>query len=340
MIILGIETSCDDTSVALYKEKKGIICQESYNQSYIHKKYKGIVPNLASKYHLLKIIPLIKYLLKKSKILISKINAIAYTAGPGLIGSLLIGSSVANALALSLNIPVIPINHMEGHIFSPFLNKKNHLTYPFISLLVSGKHTNLVLIKKFNKYKILGKSLDDAAGEVFDKIATLLEIPYPGAKKLSMLAKKKLNNKFVFPQPMLNKPGLNFSFSGLKTHVTNVIKKNENSDQIKANIAFAFEHAIVNTLTIKCKRAIESTGVTNLLISGGFSKNLYLRKKINHMMKYFPNSKIYYPDYDLCTDNGSMIAYVGFLRFKIGKYTVPNNILVFPKLSIEKCDLI
>ncbi|AZP36261.1 tRNA N6-adenosine threonylcarbamoyltransferase [Candidatus Annandia adelgestsuga] len=316
MKILGIETSCDDTCVAIYDESKGIIANEICKQDKIHNLYGGIVPELASRNHMKNIIPLIKKTFKISKTLYHEISGIAYTAGPGLIGSLLIGATLSKSLGFSWNVPTKKINHMEGHLLTPMLENKKIL-FPFTALLVSGKHTQIINAISLGNYKIIGNSLDDAAGEVFDKISNILGLGYPGGKKISKLAKKNNSKNIKFPRPMTkNNKDLNFSFSGLKTFVINEISKiNINNYQIKANIAYAFENAIVDTLIIKIKRALKLTKHKNLIISGGVSANHKLRSKMSKIFKK-KNINIFYPSKNLCTDNGAMIAYAGMLHFK------------------------
>lgn len=314
MHILGIETSCDETGIAVYSEKKGLLSNKLYSQTKLHKKYGGVVPELASRDHIKKIIPLIKEALIESKILKKNINAIAYTAGPGLINSLLVGATIAHSLSFAWKIPVIPIHHLEGHLFSIMLEKK-FPKYPFISLIASGGHTKLIKVMNFNKYEILGRSIDDSAGEAFDKVAKLLGLEYPGGPNLSLVARNGEFKKFIFPRPMLNHPGFNFSFSGLKSSVARIIHKNTLNKQTIANIAHAFEHAIIDILTIKTKKAIQKMGIKNLTLCGGVSANKSLRKKMKKEMKKI-GKKVFYPKIKFCTDNGAMIALVGLIRFK------------------------
>ncbi|QJC33911.1 tRNA (adenosine(37)-N6)-threonylcarbamoyltransferase complex transferase subunit TsaD [Enterobacteriaceae endosymbiont of Donacia provostii] len=334
---MGIETSCDDTSVSIYDSKKGILCNNVCTQK-IHSKYGGIVPELAARNHIKKIIPLIKKSLFKINKNLNDINAIAYTAGPGQINSLIIGAIVSNTIAFSLNIPIIPVNHMEGHLFSIMLQKQKP-SFPFIGLLISGGHTQLIYVYKFGKYKILGKHIDNAVGETLDKISKLLGLKYPGGKNLSQLSQFGIPKKFIFPRPMtLEKNNLNFSFSGLQTFVKNIIKKNDlNNFQIKANIAYAFEDAIINTLYIKSFWALKKYNIKQLVIAGGVSANKKLRNFFYKNLKK-NNIKLFYSYKKLCTDNAGMIAYVGVKKFFLEKkkYISNNfNILVNPKLSFK-----
>lgn len=336
MKVLGIETSCDDTGIAIYDDFRGIIANKTYKQNKIHNLYGGIVPELASRAHMKNIIPLIKEVFKIAKISYYEIDCIAYTAGPGLIGSLLIGATLSKSLGFSWNIPIQEVNHIEGHLLTPMLENKN-ISFPFTALLISGKHTQIIKAVNLGNYEILGSSLDDAVGESLDKIAKLLGLGYPGGKKISELAKKNIYKNMNFPKPMIkNNKNLNFSFSGLKTFVFNKIKKlNINDYKIKANIAYSFEKAIIDTLIIKTQRALEVTKHKNLIISGGVSANKKLRFKFKEVFKK-KKINIFYPSYDLCTDNGAMIAYVGMLNFKKNKsFKFDLKINVKPKWLIS-----
>ncbi|WP_367670759.1 tRNA (adenosine(37)-N6)-threonylcarbamoyltransferase complex transferase subunit TsaD [Sodalis-like secondary symbiont of Drepanosiphum platanoidis] len=334
MKILGIETSCDETGIALYDDIYGLQCHIVHSQIKSHMNYGGIVPEIASRKHIKYTILLIKKILKKNKLKINDINGIAYTAGPGLIGSLIVGATIGRSLSYALNIPSVPINHMEGHLLSPMI-KNNLLKFPFLSLLVSGKHTEIIKAISFGNYKILGKSLDDAAGEASDKIAKLLGIKYPGGKYISFLAKNGKKNNYKFPRPMINKPGLNFSFSGLKTFASNIIKKNIINKQIKSDIAMAFEDALIDTLLIKCNRALDFTGLKNLVIAGGVSANSILRKRFSKNMKK-RKVKLFYPKKEFCTDNAAMIAYVGLMKLKNNLNNKDLIIKVNKKWSLEE----
>ncbi|WWO97544.1 MAG: tRNA (adenosine(37)-N6)-threonylcarbamoyltransferase complex transferase subunit TsaD [Candidatus Dasytiphilus stammeri] len=315
MRVLGIETSCDDTGVAIYDKNIGLLANKISSQITLHADYGGVVPELAARDHIRKLAPLIDLIFKETKLNLHDINAVAYTAGPGLISSLLVGASLAHALAFSLNIPAIPINHLEGHILTPFLEPKQQPFFPFIALLISGSHTQLIKVRNVGIYELLGKSLDDAVGEAFDKIAKLLGFDYPGAAMLSNLALQGSKGKFHFPRPMTDRPGLDFSFSGLKTYATNIIKNHNKDDQTRADIAYAFEDAIIDTLMIKCKRAIAETKIQRLVIVGGVSANNTLRSRFQEMM-FTLGGEIFYAHPTFCTDNGAMIAYAGILKLE------------------------
>ncbi|QCI23098.1 tRNA (adenosine(37)-N6)-threonylcarbamoyltransferase complex transferase subunit TsaD [Buchnera aphidicola] len=330
MKILGIETSCDDTGIAIYDSVEGIIYNKLYSQSYFHNFYGGVVPELASRKHLEVLAILIKDMFVESGIDKRSIDAIAYTAGPGLVGSLLVGASLSTALAFSLNIPTILVNHMEGHLLTPMIEQKK-LQFPFVGLLVSGGHTQLINAYDIGKYELLGESLDDAVGETFDKIAKLLGLSYPGGPSLSKLAQSGILGTFNFPRPMIHRMDLNFSFSGLKTFVTNIIKMKKHNFQTQANIAKEFEHAVTDVLVNKSKRALEQLNYATLVVSGGVSMNSMLRYKLDGMIKCY-KGQVFYPKLELCGDNGAMIAHIGMLRFKESSYDL--NISVYPKWSI------
>ncbi|WWO99533.1 MAG: tRNA (adenosine(37)-N6)-threonylcarbamoyltransferase complex transferase subunit TsaD [Candidatus Dasytiphilus stammeri] len=312
MRILGIETSCDETGVAIYDKQNGLLVNKIYSQITLHADYGGVVPELAARDHIRKLAPLISLTLKESKLNINEIDAVAYTAGPGLISSLLVGASLGHALAFSLKIPAIPINHLEGHIFAPFLEKKKP-SFPFLALLISGSHTQLIKVINVGIYELLGDSLDDAVGESFDKIAKLLGFDYPGGAMLSNLALQGLKGRFTFPRPMTDRPGLDFSFSGLKTYAANMINNHNKDDQSRADIAYAFEDAIIDTLMIKCKRAIQQTKIKQLVVVGGVSANNTLRSRFQKITRTLA-VEIFYARPEFCTDNGAMIAYAGMVK--------------------------
>ncbi len=316
MRILGIETSCDETGVAIYDSELGLLSHTLHSQVKLHAEYGGVVPELASRDHVRHISPLVAQALADANITADSITVIAYTQGPGLVGALLVGAGFAKALAYAWQIPAIGIHHMEGHLLAPFLDQE-HPEFPFLALLVSGGHTQIIEVADIGKYTILGESLDDAAGEAFDKTAKLLGLDYPGGPLLAQLATQGTPNKFTFPRPMLDRPGLDFSFSGLKTHALNVINKTELTHQNKADLAWAFEDAIVDTLIKKCARAIEQTAITDLVIAGGVGANKTLRTRLNAFAAA-KNIKVFYPRTEFCTDNGAMIAYAGYERFKRG----------------------
>ncbi|EPE37747.1 tRNA threonylcarbamoyladenosine biosynthesis protein [Candidatus Photodesmus katoptron] len=317
MRIIAIETSCDETGVAIYDDKEGLLSHKLYSQVHIHSKYGGVVPELASRDHIHKIIPLIQSSLNDSDSTSEDIDGIAYTAGPGLIGSILVGASIGHSIAYAWNIPAIPINHMEGHLLAPML-EKIHPTFPFIALLVSGGHTMIVQVIDIGKYKTLGESIDDAAGEALDKTAKLMKLGYPGGPLISHLAQKGTPGRFRFPRPMINHPGLNMSFSGLKTSAANIISVSRNDEQTQADIAYAFQEALCDILIIKCKKALQQTGIKRIVIAGGVSANQRLRKSIEDLAKEIGGTA-YYPRIEFCTDNAAMIAYAGMKRLKISK---------------------
>lgn len=322
MKILGIETSCDDTGVAVYDSERHEVFHEVYSQTEMHNQYGGVVPELASRDHIQRIVPLLKSVLKKAHVDIHQIDGIAYTAGPGLIGALLVGASFARSLAWSLNIPAVSIHHMEGHMLAPLL-EASPPSFPFLALLVSGGHTQLVYVKNIGDYKILGDTLDDAVGEAFDKTAKLLGLGYPGGAALSKLAETGNANKFKFTRPMINRPGLDFSFSGLKTQVLTTYKKYAEIDQqTKADIAASFQETVIETLVIKSRRALEETCLNQLVVAGGVSANRLLKSKLEKLLKDHDrhHGKTYFPRLEFSTDNGAMIAFAGFHRLNAGQY--------------------
>lgn len=314
MRILGIETSCDETGIAVYDDEQGLLSHELYSQVKLHADYGGVVPELASRDHVRKIIPLIEKALTDANTTSKDIDGVAFTQGPGLIGALLVGSSVGRSLAYAWNVPAVGVHHMEGHLLAPML-EDNAPSFPFVALLVSGGHSMLVNVKGIGQYEVLGESVDDAAGEAFDKTAKLLGLDYPGGPLLAKLAEKGEPGHYKFPRPMTDKPGLDFSFSGLKTFAANTIRASDGSDQVKANIAFAFQEAVVDTLMIKCKRALKQTGMKRLVIAGGVSANHMLRQRMKVLMDEL-HGEVFYPSLAYCTDNGAMIAYAGMQRLK------------------------
>jgi len=322
MRILGIETSCDETGVAIYDEEKGLIANQLHTQIALHADYGGVVPELASRDHIRKLAPLLQAALQEAHLTAKDIDGIAYTSGPGLVGALLVGSTVARSLAYAWNVPAIGVHHMEGHLLAPML-EENPPHFPFVALLVSGGHTQLVRVDGVGRYELLGESIDDAAGEAFDKTAKLLGLDYPGGAALARLALKGTPNRFAFPRPMTDRPGLDFSFSGLKTFAANTLhqvmqEEGELTEQSKADIAYAFQEAVVDTLAIKCKRALKQTGLKRLVIAGGVSANKQLRQTLAELMQQL-GDEVFYPQPQFCTDNGAMIAYAGFLRLKQGQ---------------------
>ncbi len=332
MYVLGIETSCDETGIAVYHSKKGLLSHFVHSQIAMHSEYGGVVPELASRDHIRKLIPLIKAALKDSGLELNDIEGIAYTAGPGLVGALLVGAATARSLAWSWNIPAIAVHHMEGHLLAPML-EENPPEFPFVALLVSGGHTLLVEVTGVGCYRLLGESLDDAAGEAFDKTAKMLGLPYPGGPHLSKLAESG-KERFQFPRPMTDRPGLDFSFSGLKTFTLNTLNKTTKSEQDKADIAFAFQQAVADTLSIKCRRALQKTGLCRLVVAGGVSANTTIRQTLNRMAKK-EQAEIFFPALQFCTDNGAMIAYAGCQRLLAGQ-SENLKILARPRWPIEE----
>ncbi|MGD9152708.1 MAG: tRNA (adenosine(37)-N6)-threonylcarbamoyltransferase complex transferase subunit TsaD [Gammaproteobacteria bacterium] len=359
MRVLGIETSCDETGAAIYDSEQGLASNVIYSQIPIHEKYGGVVPELASRDHIRKLLPLIdkvlydanlveqglsekmrceakasekaefieinehferafnkadRFSLKSCK---SQIDGIAYTSTPGLIGALLVGAAVGKSLGFALNIPTIAVHHMEAHLLAPML-EEHQPEFPFVALLVSGGHSMLVEVNGFGQYSLLGETLDDAAGEAFDKAAKLLGLPYPGGPALANLAEQGNSKRFHFPRPMTDRPGLDFSFSGLKTFTANTFHAEGDDPQTKADIACAFQEAVVDTIVIKCRRALEQTNLSRLVIAGGVSANLLLRQKLKQMAKKY-HAEVFYPRFAFCTDNAAMIAYAGCLHLLNGE---------------------
>jgi len=314
MRVLGIETSCDETGIALYDSEQGLMGHTLYSQVALHAEYGGVVPELASRDHVRKIIPLIDELLQQTGTNPSSITGVAYTSGPGLVGALLVGASVGRSLAWAWQVPAIGVHHMEGHLLAPML-EHDIPEFPFIALLVSGGHTQLIQVNSVGDYHLLGESVDDAAGEAFDKTAKMLGLGYPGGVVLSQLAQQGDAKAYTFPRPMTNRPGLDFSFSGLKTFALNTWQKSDQTDQARADIARAFEDAVVDTLLIKCRRALKQTGLSRLVMAGGVSANRRLRQQFADLSQK-TNIDVYYPRAEFCTDNGAMIAYAGYLRLK------------------------
>ena len=331
LITLGIESSCDETGIGIYTSESGLISHKLFSQVSLHAEYGGVVPELASRDHIQRAIPLIKEALNESGIKLNELTGIAYTAGPGLSGALLVGGSIAQSLAWGLGIPALGVHHMEGHLLAPLLEVERP-EFPFVALLVSGGHTLLVDVPRIGEYKILGESLDDAVGEGFDKTAKILGLGYPGGPALANLAKQGDKNRFTFPRPMTDRPGLDFSFSGLKTYARNTYI---DFPEEKANIAKAFEVAATETLTIKCNRALKQTGYKTLVVAGGVSANLSLRESLNEMTTK-NNASVFYPALDFCTDNGAMIALAGHYRFLAGQSNQNYEITIKPRWSLEE----
>lgn len=317
MLVLGIETSCDDTAVAIYDSVNGLLAHKVYSQIDVHKLYGGVVPELAARDHLQKLMPLLLDLFKETKINKNQLNGIAYTAGPGLIGALMVGASIGRTLGWAFGIPAIGVHHMEGHLLAPMLEACPP-AFPFIALLVSGGHTQLVSVEDIGKYILLGESLDDAAGEAFDKTAKLLGLGYPGGPAIANLAEKGDNKRYNFPRPMVDRPGLDFSFSGLKTFALNTWLNSNQTEKTKADTAAAFQTAVIDILVIKCRRALQQTGLKRLVIAGGVSANQLLRQQLAIMANQL-NIEVYFPRVAFCTDNAAMIAYAGCQRLLRGQ---------------------
>ncbi|HEY0721638.1 MAG TPA: tRNA (adenosine(37)-N6)-threonylcarbamoyltransferase complex transferase subunit TsaD, partial [Gammaproteobacteria bacterium] len=316
MLILGIETSCDETGVALYDGEKGLLGHELYSQVAMHAEYGGVVPELASRDHVRKLLPLAETLLARLGVERRAIDGVAYTAGPGLVGALLVGAAVGRSIAWAWNVPAVGIHHMEGHLLAPMLEEPRP-EFPFVALLVSGGHTQLVRVDGVGRYTLLGESVDDAAGEAFDKTAKMLGLGYPGGPALARLAASGDCSRFEFPRPMTDRPGLDFSFSGLKTYALTTFRRE--GDSARADIACAFQEAVVDTLALKCRRALKQTGLKRLVIAGGVSANTQLRQRLQELAAEVGGA-VFYPRPEFCTDNAAMIAYVGWLRLSAGQH--------------------
>ncbi len=315
MLVLGFETSCDETGVALYHAEDGLLADALYSQSDLHAAYGGVVPELASRDHIRKLVPLTRQVLSRAGRKPADLDGIAYTAGPGLLGALLTGATFARTLAWSLDVAAIGVHHMEAHLLAPLMADRQP-PLPFIALLVSGGHTQLVRVEGLGRYTLLGESLDDAAGEAFDKAAKMLGLGYPGGPHLARCAEHGDPARFRFPRPMTDRPGLDFSFSGLKTFTLNTVAAHQPlTDQTRADIARAFEEAVVDTLAIKCRRAVEVSGVPHLVVAGGVSANVRLRERLERRL----DAEVYYAPPALCTDNGAMVAYAGCRRLLAGQ---------------------
>jgi N6-L-threonylcarbamoyladenine synthase len=333
MRVLGIETSCDETGIAIYDSEAGLLADSVYSQTDIHAPFGGVVPELASRDHTRKIIPLIEETFAKAGLKPGEIDGIAYTKGPGLVGALLVGAMVGRTLGFVWQVPTVGVHHLEGHLLAPFL-ESNAPSFPFLALLVSGGHTELVQVERLGHYQIIGDTLDDAVGEAFDKTAKLLGLGYPGGAALAALAEQGNPDRFHFPRPMIDRPGLAFSFSGLKTFALTTIEKNPHDDQTKADIARAFQDAVVETLTIKCKRALQQTGYKQLVIAGGVGANVALRRSLQQLCQQ-QQATLYFPRSEFCTDNGAMIAYVGCQRLMAGELT-DLSVTVLPRWGLDK----
>ena len=332
-LVLGIETSCDETGVALYETGTGLLAHEVFTQIDMHRVYGGVVPELASRDHVRRVVPLAREVLASAGRALPDLTGIAYTAGPGLIGALLVGAGVAQALAFALGIPALGVHHMEAHLLAPML-EPDPPDFPFLALLVSGGHTMLVDVAALGCYRVLGESLDDAAGEAFDKTAKLLGLDYPGGPAVEKLALNGDPTRFRFPRPMTDRPGLDFSFSGLKTFTATTARKHADEPGAKADIARAFSDAVVDTFVIKCRRALRQTGRRTLLVAGGVSANRALRAALGTLAAEM-NVQVRYPALQFCTDNGAMVAYAGSLRLAAGARSAP-AFSVRPRWSLEE----
>lgn len=317
MLILGIETSCDETGVALYDSERGLLAHALHSQIALHAEYGGVVPELASRDHVRKTLPLLREVFRQGGVTPDAVNGVAYTRGPGLIGALLVGAAIGRGLAWTWNVPAIGVHHMEGHLLAPML-EPNPPEFPFVALLVSGGHSLLVEVDGVGQYRILGESVDDAAGEAFDKTAKLLGLPYPGGPALAKLAEQGDPRRFTFPRPMTDRPGCDFSFSGLKTAAINTWRTLEPTPENRADVARAFEEAVVETMAIKCRRALQATGLERLVVSGGVGANRRLRERLREQAAEL-GGQVYYPRLEFCTDNGAMIAYAGWRRLAAGQ---------------------
>ena len=321
MRVLGIETSCDETGVAVYDTDRGLLAHALYSQVELHAEYGGVVPELASRDHVRKLLPLVRQTLAEAGLGVADLDGVAYTAGPGLVGALMVGAAAGRALAWALDRPAVGVHHMEGHLLAPLLEDPG-LKPPFVALLVSGGHTQLVEVAAIGAYRLLGETLDDAAGEAFDKTAKLMGLPYPGGPELARLAETGRPGVFSFSRPMTDRPGLDFSFSGLKTQVLLAWQKSGQDAQDMADIALAFEQAVVDTLAIKCERALEQAGCSRLVVAGGVGANRYLREQLQGRCAR-RGASVYFPRLSLCTDNGAMIAFAGYLRLRAGQSEPP-----------------
>lgn len=316
MRVLGIETSCDETACALYASEGGLLAHALYSQVALHAEYGGVVPELASRDHVRKLAPLIRQVLAEAALTVTDLDGVAYTAGPGLVGALLVGAATGRALAWSLGLPAVGVHHMEGHLLSPMLEPQPP-DLPFVALLVSGGHTMLVAVDAVGEYRLLGETRDDAAGEAFDKTAKMLGLPYPGGPALAELAARGNPEYYAFPRPMVDKPNLDFSFSGLKTHVLLTWRDSDRSERTRAHIAASFQAAVVDTLAAKCLKAMKQTGARSLVVAGGVGANRKLRDRL-HAAGRAAGFRVHYPRPEFCTDNAAMIAYTGYLRLRAG----------------------
>ncbi len=336
MKVLGIESSCDETGVAVYDTARpgaaGLRAHAVYSQIALHAEYGGVVPELASRDHVRKLLPLVRQTLAEAGLGIRDLDGVAYTAGPGLVGALLVGAGMARALAWALDLPAVGVHHMEGHLLAPLM-EDDPPAPPFVALLVSGGHSQLVAVDAIGRYRLLGDTLDDAAGEAFDKSAKLMGLPYPGGPQLAALAQQGTPGRFRFPRPMTDRPGLDFSFSGLKTQVLLAWRDSDQSDATRADIARGFEDAVVDTLAIKCERALDAAGSRVLVVAGGVGANRRLRERLQTMAAK-RGGRVCFPRPELCTDNGAMIAFAGALRLQAGE-RASSSVFVTPRWDME-----
>ncbi len=338
LCVLGIETSCDETGVALYHGRQGLLAEALHSQVELHAAYGGVVPEIASRDHVRRVLPLVQQVMAQAGVTARDIHGVAYTAGPGLIGALLVGAAIGRSLAFGWNVPAVAVHHMEGHLLAPLL-EQDPPSFPLLALLVSGGHTLLIDVAGVGRYRILGESLDDAVGEAFDKTAKLLGLGYPGGPALAALAEQGSPTRFTFPRPMTDRPGLDFSFSGLKTCAITTLQRAENSPQTRADIAYSFQEAVVDTLAIKCRRALRETGRRCLIVAGGVGANRALRERLQEVAAQ-EGCRVHYPRPAFCTDNGAMIALVGWLRLRAGIHE-PLSIKAtarWPVDSLSACD--
>ena len=318
MRILAIESSCDESAAAILDADRGLLGHEVFSQIELHRVFGGVVPELASRDHVRRLLPLVRTVLERAGTTPAELNGVAYTAGPGLIGALLTGASLARSLAYAWRVPALGVHHLEGHLLAPLLEPEPP-PFPHVALLVSGGHTMLIEVRAIGSYRLLGETRDDAAGEAFDKTAKLLGLPYPGGPELARLADRGTPGVFNFPRPMLDRPGLEFSFSGLKTAVVHALRGREVTDTVRADVAEAVQLSIVETLTAKALRALEETGLETLVVSGGVSANRSLRSRLAEAARR-EGARVYYPRIEFCTDNAAMIAVAGLARLQAGQH--------------------
>ncbi len=333
MRVLGIETSCDDTGVAIFDSDHGLLAHGLHSQTELHQQYGGVVPELASRDHIRKIAPLVEHILQQAGLEAEQLDGVAYTAGPGLIGALLVGATFAASYGFALNIPTLAIHHLEAHLLAPMLENPAP-SFPFVACLVSGGHTSLLRVDGLGQYELLGETLDDAIGEAFDKTARLMGFSYPGGPKLAQLAERGDSSRFHFPRPMLDRPNMDFSFSGLKTFALNTWQSSDQNEQTKADIARAFQDAVVDVLVGKCQRALETTGLTQLVVAGGVSANTAIRAALAKKAAEL-GARVFYPRHEFCVDNGAMVAFAGCQRILRGEKS-GLSVLVRPRWSLTE----